>query len=76
MGPSSVINTWSPTASFLRSDNDVESMVLTPELVVYPRVEEDLLKNGDQVDDNIERQRQGRLRYDGAFGLCWSGGRW
>lgn len=56
MGPNSVINTWSPAASILPTDDDAESMVLTPALVVYPDVEEDL-----SVKKN-EKRTQKRLR--------------
>lgn len=55
MGPRSVVNTWSANAHALPSDGDAESMVLTPELVVYPYIEE--VRSTDDVEKEKRRQR-------------------
>ncbi|KAG5720894.1 TBC1 domain family member 20 [Termitomyces sp. T112] len=41
MGPQSVVYTWSESFSALPTDAEAEAMVLRPELIVYPYVEDD-----------------------------------
>jgi len=52
---------WSADRSALPSDDDAESMVLTPELVVYPHIEE-VLSVGELEKEKRRQRRLKKLR--------------
>jgi hypothetical protein len=57
MGPQSVIFTWSESFSDLPSDEEAESMVQHPELIVYPHVE------SEEEDSPIDEMEPSRRRW-------------
>ncbi|OCH86458.1 hypothetical protein OBBRIDRAFT_828297 [Obba rivulosa] len=58
MGPQSVMLTWSEDPSELPEDDEAELMVLKPELVVLPHVEQDDEVASDEEDEKSPRSRR------------------
>ena len=56
MRPQSVVYTWSETFSALPTDVEAEAMVLRPELIVYPYMDDDILE--ESGGDSEEREEK------------------
>lgn len=61
MGPNSVVYTWSEDPAKLPTDDDAESMVSRPELIVLPHVD-----FPPEEEDSAQNEKQQRRRRKGA----------
>lgn len=62
MGPQSVVFTWSESFSGLPADDEAESMIAHPELVVYPFVEVEPHDKEQDSDAGPRRKKKGKER--------------
>ncbi|EMD35675.1 hypothetical protein CERSUDRAFT_96787 [Gelatoporia subvermispora B] len=58
MGPQSVMLTWSEDPSELPDDEEAERMVLRPELIVLPHIDQDEEVPSDEEDEKSTRSRR------------------